>query len=51
MNQNLKKPVTIVSILAVAVLTIGVAVAERIELRASQDRFSMGGSHLPVSAN
>lgn len=48
MNKMLKKPVTIVSILTVAVLTIGVAVAERMELRASEDRFSVGDEHLPV---
>lgn len=48
MNQNLKKPITIVSILAVAVLTVGVAVAERMELRASEDRFSVGDENLPV---
>lgn len=48
MKQNLKKPLTIVTLLAVAVVTIGAAVAERIELRANQDRFSMGDSNLPV---
>jgi len=48
MNQTLKKPITIVSILAVAVLTVGVAVAERMELRASEDRFSVGDENLPV---
>jgi hypothetical protein len=48
MNRTLKKPVTIVSIAAIALLTIGVAVAQRVELRASEDRFSMGDAHLPV---
>lgn len=48
MNQNRKKALTIVTLLAVALLTIGGAVAQRMEQRAHADRFSMGGSHLPV---
>lgn len=48
MNQNLKRPITLLSIAVVAALTIGVAVAERMELRATEDRFSMGGESLPV---
>lgn len=48
MNQTLKKPVTIVSIAAIAILTISVAVAQRVELRANEDRFSVGAEHLPV---
>lgn len=51
MNQNLRKPLTFVALLAVAVVTIGAAVAERIEQRANQDRFSMGGSNLPISVD
>jgi hypothetical protein len=38
----MKKPVTAVSILLVAALTMGVAVAQRMEHRAQQDRFSFG---------
>jgi hypothetical protein len=48
MNLTLKKPITIVSIAAITLLTIGVAVAQRVELRAAEDRFSMGAEHLPV---
>ncbi len=51
MNQNLKRPITLVSVAVIAALTIGVAVAERMELRASEDRFSMGAEHLPVSVD
>jgi hypothetical protein len=39
----MKKPVTVLSLLFIAVLTMGVAVAERMEQRAQQDRFSFGG--------
>ena len=38
----MKKPLTAVSILVIAALTIGVAVAQRMEHRAQQDRFSFG---------
>jgi len=48
MNQTLKKPITAVAIVAIALLTIGVAVAQRAEQRASEDRFSMGADPLPV---
>jgi hypothetical protein len=48
MNQTLKKPITVIAIAAIAILTIGVAVAQRVELRASEDRFSMGAENLPV---
>lgn len=48
MNSTLKQPITLVSILVIAALTIGVAVAQRVELRASEDRFTMGEEHLPV---
>jgi len=48
MNQTMKKPITIISIAAIAILTIGVAVAQRAEQRANEDRFSMGAEHPPV---
>lgn len=51
MNKTFKRPVTLISIAVVAALTIGVAVAERMELRASEDRFSMGDENLPVSVD
>ena len=40
----MKKPLTAVSILVIAALTLGVAVAQRMEHRAQQDRFSFGES-------
>jgi hypothetical protein len=40
--RNMKKPITALSILIIAALTIGVAVAERMGQRAQQDRFSFG---------
>jgi hypothetical protein len=40
--RNMKKPVTALSILIIAALTIGAAVAERMGQRAQQDRFSFG---------
>lgn len=40
----MKKPITALSILIVAALTIGAAVAERMEQRAQQDRFSFGAA-------
>ena len=40
----MKKPLTALSILVIAALTIGVAVAQRMEQRAQQDRFSFGES-------
>ncbi len=51
MNQNMKKPITILSIAAIAILTIGVAVAQRAELRANADRFSFGDGHPPAIAD
>ena len=48
MKQTMKKPITIISIATIAILTIGVAVAQRAEQRASEDRFSMGAETLPV---
>ena len=38
----MKKPLTAVSVLVIAALTIGVAVAQRMEHRAQQDRISFG---------
>jgi len=38
----MKKPITALSILIIAALTMGVAVAERMEQRAQQDRISFG---------
>ena len=40
----MKKPITAISILVIAALTIGVAVAQRMEHRAQQDRFSFGAA-------
>jgi hypothetical protein len=36
------KPITILSVLLIAALSIGVAMAERIEVRAQHDRLSFG---------
>ena len=38
----MKKPLTILSVLVFAALTMGMAVAERMEQLAQQDRFSVG---------
>lgn len=40
----MKKPTTVLSLLFIAALTMGLAVAERMEQRAQQDRFSLGGA-------
>jgi hypothetical protein len=48
MNETLKKPLTVVSVVLIAAFTIGAAVAERVEQRNSADRFSMGEENLPV---
>jgi hypothetical protein len=40
----MKKPATVLSILLVAALTMGVALAQRMEQRAQQDRFSFGAT-------
>jgi hypothetical protein len=40
----MKKPITALSILLIAALTMGVAVAQRMEQRAQQDRFTFGTS-------
>jgi hypothetical protein len=41
-TTTMKKPITALSILIIAALTMGVAVAERMEQRAQQDRISFG---------
>ncbi len=38
----MRKPITALSLLIIAALTMGVAVAERMEQRAQDDRFSLG---------
>jgi hypothetical protein len=38
----MKKPLTALSILVIAALTMGMALAERMEQRAQQDRLSVG---------
>lgn len=38
----MKKPITVLSVMIIAALTIGVAVAGRMEQRAHQDRFFFG---------
>ena len=40
----MKKPLTAISVLVIAALTVGVAVAQRMEHLAQQDRFSFGAS-------
>ena len=42
--NTMKKPLTAISVLVIAALTIGVAVAQRMEHLAQQDRFSFGAS-------
>ena len=42
--KTMKKPITALSVLIIAVLTMGFAVAERMEQRAQQDRLSFGGT-------
>ena len=38
----MKKPLSILSVLIIAALTMGMAVAQHMEQRAQQDRFSVG---------
>ena len=38
----MKKPLAILSVLVIAALTMGMALAERMEQRAQQDRLSIG---------
>jgi hypothetical protein len=40
--NTMKKPLTILSVLVVAALTMGMAVAQHMEQRAQQDRLSFG---------
>jgi len=40
--DTMKKPLAILSILVIAALTMGMALAERMEQRAQQDRLSIG---------
>ena len=42
--NTMKKPLTVLSVLIIAALTMGMALAERMEQRAQQDRFSFGDS-------
>jgi hypothetical protein len=42
MKAMMKKPITVLSVLIIAGLTISVALAGRLEQRAQQDRFSFG---------
>ena len=46
----MKKPITILSVLFIAALTMGVAVADRLEQRAQQDRFSFGTEPTTLAA-
>jgi hypothetical protein len=41
----MKKPLTILSVLIIAALTMGMAVAQHMEQRAQQDRLSVGETH------
>ena len=47
--KTMKKPIAILSVLIIAALTMGVAVAERMELRANQDVFSLGNEPASVA--
>lgn len=40
--NTMKKPLTILSVLMIAALTMGMAVAQHMEQRAQQDRLSFG---------
>ena len=46
----MKKPITVLSILIVAAMTLGSAVAEHFEERAQNDRFSFGDAEPITSA-
>jgi hypothetical protein len=48
-QSKMTKPITILSVLIIATLTIGVALAGRLEQRAQQDRLSFGGEPTEVS--
>jgi hypothetical protein len=40
--NTMKKPLTVLSVLMIAALTMGMAVAQHMEQRAQQDRLSFG---------
>jgi len=40
--NTMKKPLTILSVLVIAAFTMGMALAQHMEQRAQQDRFSLG---------
>lgn len=50
-QSKMTKPITILSVLIIATLTIGVALAGRLEQRAQQDRFSFGGEPTEVTTH
>jgi len=41
-ESTMKKPITALSIVVIVALTMGVAVAQRMDQRSQQDRFSFG---------
>jgi len=49
--SKMTKPITLLSVLVLATLTIGVALAGRLEQRAQQDRFSFGGEPTEVTTH
>lgn len=49
-SAEMKKPITILSVLFIAALTMGMAVAEHMEQRAQQDRFSFGTEPTTLAA-
>jgi hypothetical protein len=50
-QSMMTKPITILSVLIIATLTIGVALAGRLEQRAQQDRLSFGGEPTELSGH
>lgn len=46
----MRKPITVLSILVVAAMTLGSAVAEHFEKRAQHDRFSFGDADITAPA-
>ncbi|MEZ5830620.1 MAG: hypothetical protein R3D05_05535 [Dongiaceae bacterium] len=47
----MKKPITVLSVLLIAALTIGVAVAERMDRHSQQDRLTFGAEPKTVIAD
>lgn len=47
---TMRKPTTILSVLVIAALTMGLAVAQRMEQRAQQDRLSIGNDPAAATA-